>query len=216
MYVHVQPENYQPIPKADGSTPTKWDKLKSIDFLGSLTLVGCVGPILLSFSFMSANDKTIKDQIVWAGLLAGSLSGVAFIVVEKYVAKAPILPLRVLMQKTGGSVAAANLFLSITTFTILYNFPLYFQATRLASSSQAGLHLIPNSAALSLASVMAGLYMKQTGVYYRYNFVNSLLMVVSTAWMITLTPSTPDWVTYIAIVPSGFGISGVLTCTLLA
>ncbi|UZJ51579.1 hypothetical protein CBS101457_000899 [Exobasidium rhododendri] len=216
LYVHVQPANYHPVTKADGTAPTKMDKVKSIDFLGSLTLVSCVGPILLSISFMSANDKTIKDALVWVGLLVGSLSGVVFVLVEKYVAKAPILPLRVVTQRTGGSVAAANLFLSITTFTILYNYPLYFQAVRLTSSSQAGLHLIPNSAALSIASVLAGLYMKQTGLYYRYNFVNSLLMVASTAWMISLMPSTPDWVTYIAIIPSGFGISGVLTCTLLA
>lgn len=216
LYVHKQPPGYKPTPNPDGSLPTAMDKLKSIDFLGCITLVGCVGPILLSLSFMSANDKSIKDPIVWGGILGGALSGVAFVLVEKYVAKSPILPLRVVTQRTGGSVASANLFLSITTFSILYNFPLVFQATRLETSSQAGLHLIPNSVALSLASVLAGLWMRATGVYYKYNFANSLLMVVSTSWMISLTPRTPEWVTYTAIVPSGFGISGVLTCTLLA
>jgi hypothetical protein len=192
------------------------DKLKSIDFLGSLTLIGCVAPILLSLSFMSADDRSITEPIVWGGLVVGVLSGVAFIAVEKYFARAPIMPLRVITQKTGGSSASVNFFLSISTFSLLYNYPLLFQATRLESSSQAGLHLIPNSVALSIASVLAGLWMRQKGVYYRYNFVNSLMMILSNAWIVSLTPRTVEWITYVAIVPGGFGTSGVLTCTLLA
>lgn len=131
-------------------------------------------------------------------------------------ARAPILPIRLLTQRTGASSAMANFFQSITAFSILYNYPLLFQSTRLQSSSQAGLHLIPNSIALSIASVLAGLWMRQTGYYYYYNFFTSLLMIVSTLWMMTITPNTPEWITYIAVVPSGFGISSVLTCTLLA
>ena len=213
FFVHSQPPF---SPAKSGPASSALEKLKSIDYLGCITLVGCVGPILLSLSFMSADDRSISEPIVWGGLLGGSLSGVAFVLVEKYVARSPILPVRLVTQRTGASAAMANLFLSITTFSILYNYPLLFQATRLESSSEAGLHLIPNSAALSVASVAAGLWMRQTGRYYRYNFVNSLLMVVSAVWLTTLTPTTPEWVTYIAIVPSGFGISGVLTCTLLA
>jgi hypothetical protein len=165
---------------------------------------------------MSANDRSFTEPIVYGSLLAGVLSGVAFAVVEKYVATAPILPLRLVTQRNGASVGLANFFLSITTFTVLYNYPLLFQATRLLTSSQAGLHLIPNATALSFGSVIAGLVMRQTGRYYWYNFTCSIFMVLGLAWLSSLTPTTPDWVTYVAVIPSGFAVSSILTCTLLA
>lgn len=90
------------------------------------------------------------------------------------------------------------------------------QAVRLESASKAGLHLIPNSIMLSIGSVMAGLYMRKTGYYHRYNVFSAALIVVSMSWILLLSPKTPEWITYAAVVPTGFGFASVLTCTLLA
>jgi hypothetical protein len=211
FFVHGQPPSQSGRP-----TASTLSKLKTIDFLGCFTLVGCVAPVLLGLSFMSADDRSFTEPVVYASILAGILSGVAFALVEKYVATAPILPLWLVTQRNAASAGLANFFLSVTTFTVLYNYPLLFQATRLMTSSQAGYHMIPNAAALSFGSVLAGLWMRQTGYYYTYNFACSIVMVFGLAWLSLLTPSTPDWVTYIAVIPSGFAVSSILTCTLLA
>lgn len=102
------------------------------------------------------------------------------------------------------------------TYAALYNYPIVFQATRLQSSSLAGLHLVPNSIALSIGSVAAGIYMRRTGRYYRLNGFLAACMVFSGICILFITPNTPEWFTYVAIVPNGFGCAGVLTCTLLA
>lgn len=209
--MHGQPPSLQDKPSA-----STFNKIKTIDALGSITLVGCVAPILLGLSFVSSNDRSFSEPIVWAGLLAGFLSGIAFILVEIYFATAPILPIHLITQRTGASVGLANFFLSITAFTFIYNYPLMFQATRLLSSSQAGLHLIPNSVRLGVGSISAGLWMRQTGYYYSFNLVSSFLLIISLTSCALLSPSTPDWVTYAIAVPNGFGNSTVLTCTLLA
>lgn len=211
VFVHGQP------PALKGkSNASIFSKIKTIDALGSLTLVGCVAPILLGLSFVSSNDRKFSEPIVWANLLAGFLSGMAFILVEVYFATAPILPIKLVTQQTGGSVGFANFFLSITSFTFLYNYPLMLQATRLLSSSQAGLHLIPNSIGLGIGSISAGLWMRQTGYYYSFNLFTSFLLIVSLASCALLSPNSPDWITYAIAVPNGFGSSTVLTCTLLA
>lgn len=41
-------------------------------------------------------------------------------------------------------------------------------------------------------------------------------MVISAIAFLTITRSTPEWFTYAAIFPHGFGVTGVLTSTLLA
>lgn len=209
------------------------DRILQIDALGSLFLVGGVGSTLLALSSMSADDRTFSDPHVWGGLVAGATSTVLFVLVEMYVARKPILPIRLLKQRTGGSVAVNNFMLvssthlksrtrltlsqqSVSSFALLYTYPQYFQAVRLQSASQAGLHLIPNSVALSVSSVLAGLYMRWRGVYWRYNVAHAGLMLLGAVAIACFTDATPEWLTYVAVIPLGFGISGVLTCTLIA
>lgn len=191
-------------------------RFKSIDFLGSLTLVGCVAPVLLSLSFMAAQDVGFREPLVWGNFIAGSLSGVAFVFIETRIARNPILPIHLFTQRTGGNAAMANFFLSVVTHATIYNYPIMFQTTRLQSPSLAGLHLVPNSVALSIGSVFAGIWMRKTGRYYWVNFFHANCMVVSAVMIMCLTPNAPDWLTYVAIIPHGFGCAGVLTCTLLA
>lgn len=89
--------------------PSIFEKLKTIDVIGSLTLVGFVGSILFSLSSMSADDRTIDEPIVWGGLIFGTVSGVLFVFVETKVARSPILPMKLLTSRTGAAVAICNL-----------------------------------------------------------------------------------------------------------
>lgn len=209
---------------------------------------------------MSAEDKPPSSPYVWALGLLGLVSLILFFRFEK-TAIQPVLPLRFLKDRTALSTGLANFFLSMASFAILYNYPLYFQSVRSQKAGQAGLHLIPNSVALSCGSVLAGIWMRQTGEfridsiyrlsnvaltlkddksgtltatrrrfshpfffpclhsegrYYKYNLFNAFLMVISGIGLTLLSDKVPEWMTYVMIAPSGFGISGVLTCTLIA
>lgn len=120
-------------------------KLARIDWLGSLTLVTCVGSLLVSITLKTAEELPWSTPAVWGLLVTSIVSGVGFIVVEQYVSAEPILPLRLLKQRTPASVAVSNFAMSLTAFSALYNVPLYFSAVRLQTASQSGAHLIPNS-----------------------------------------------------------------------
>lgn len=198
------------------STFSTSEKISRIDFAGSFSLVIGISTILLSLSFMSAEDKDPTDPLVWGLGLIGLTSLISFFWFEKRAIQ-PVLPLKLLSDRTTLATGLSNFFLSMTSFAILYNFPLYFQAVKLQKAGEAGLHLIPNSIALSCGSLLAGLWMRQTGRYFKYNLFNSILMVLSGLSLVFfLSPKLPEWLTYLMIAPSGFGISGVLTCTLIA
>ncbi|SJX60740.1 related to VBA1-Vacuolar Basic Amino acid transporter [Sporisorium reilianum f. sp. reilianum] len=193
-----------------------WDKLKSIDFAGAFSLVLGLSSSLIALSLMSANDMPVTNPVVWGGFLLGFGSIGFFFYAEARIARTPILPLRLITQRSGAAVALANFCLSIVSFGTLYHFPLFFQAVKLETPSRAGLHMIPISVALSVGSVLAGVVMRSSGRYYRYNLANSMVITASIACVTLFSRSSSELFTFAAIVPYGFGTAGVLTCTLIA
>lgn len=120
-------------------------KMARIDWLGSLTLVTSVASLLLSVSLKSAEELPWSHPLVWGLFITFIVAGAAFVLVEIYVSPEPIMPMRLLVQRTPLAVALSNFFTSITAYSIIYNIPLYFSAVRLQSASEAGLHLLPQA-----------------------------------------------------------------------
>ena len=70
--------------------------------------------------------------------------------------------------------------------------------------------------ALALGSVAAGAYMRRTGKYYWLTMSMGAAALLSMTVIATFTTKTPQWLLWLAIVPSGFGVSGIITSTLIA
>ncbi len=90
---------------------------------------------------------------------------VLFVIIERYVAREPLMPMSVLFNRTPGFVAIACWFITMSQFGIIFNVPTYFQSVEQTTSSYAGLHLIPNAIIASSCSLGSGLYMARTGRY---------------------------------------------------
>lgn len=92
-----------------------------IDFLGSATLVTTVSCLLVSLTLKTSADQELpwSDLRVWGLLVASAVFGVLFVLVEKYVANEPIMPLRLLTQRTPAFVACSNLLISVLAFSVV-------------------------------------------------------------------------------------------------
>lgn len=191
-------------------------KLRRIDFLGSFSLVSAVACILVPLSLLSGADASPSDPQVWGIFLTGAFSLAAFLYVETSLAAQPILPMKLLADRTGAGVSLSNFGLSVTSFATLYTYPLYFQAVRLESAREAGIHIIPYSVALSTSSVAAGAYMRATGRFKKYTVLMSLFQLFGSLLLFAMNSETPEWLSYFAVVPMGVGGAGVLTTTLIA
>jgi membrane-associated HD superfamily phosphohydrolase len=95
------------------------EKLRRIDFLGSLTLVGGVGCLLLGFSLKSTEEMKWSNPIIIGLLVASIIFGFFFISVEKYWAPYPVMPLRLMTQRTPLAVSISNLLLSMSAFSMV-------------------------------------------------------------------------------------------------
>jgi MFS family permease len=94
------------IPKAP---LTLKQKLRRIDWLGSFTLIICVGSLLLGFSLKGTEELEWRDPWVWGLLLTSFIFLIAFIGVEAKISPEPIMPMSLLLSRTPFAVALTNL-----------------------------------------------------------------------------------------------------------
>ncbi|KZT12978.1 vacuolar amino acid permease [Laetiporus sulphureus 93-53] len=191
-------------------------KIRRIDFFGSLTLVGTVGCLLLGFSLKSTEELPWSDPLIWGLLVASVVWCILFILVETYHSPYPVMPIRLIKQRTPLAVSLACFFGSVAAFSMLYNVPLYFSAVRLNSSTDAGLHLLPHSVSISTGSVFAGWVMRRTGKLYNLTIISGLLTVVATTLVVFWNDKTSAFHLWFDIVPQGLGMASVITTTLIA
>ncbi|RPD61919.1 vacuolar amino acid permease [Lentinus tigrinus ALCF2SS1-7] len=191
-------------------------KLRRIDVLGSFTLVGTVGCLLLGLSLKSTEELPWTHPVVWGLLLASVVFAVLFIWVETRYAPYPVMPMRLIKQRTPLFVSLSNFFGSVAAFSMIYNVPLYFSAVRLNSSTDAGLHLLPHSVAISTGSVFAGWVMRRTGRLYNLTLFSCLLTVLAATLVAMWNESSAAFHLWLDVAPQGFGMASVITTTLIA
>ncbi|KAJ3566016.1 hypothetical protein NP233_g7272 [Leucocoprinus birnbaumii] len=114
------------------------EKLQRVDVMGSITLVVAVGFLLLGFSLKTTEEMPWSHPLITSLLGFSVIFGIGFVYVEKHWAPYPVMPLRMMTQRTPLAVAISNLLTSMTAFSMLYNIPLYFSAVRLEPAAKAG------------------------------------------------------------------------------
>jgi hypothetical protein len=139
-------------------------KLSQVDFLGTgILAAGIVALIGLLDQGGKAFPWTSWLTYVIGG--SGLLLLVAFVLVEAYVATEPIFNLRILRRPN----VAVSYLLSTLQITaqlgMLFSVPLYFQVTQKASTTAAGVHLVPAVVGNTLGGLFAGWFIRKTGSY---------------------------------------------------
>lgn len=190
-------------------------RIKRVDFLGALTLVSSLVLLLLGLN-SGGNIVPWTHPLVLAALPLSFASLLFFVYIEDRVAREPIIPVRLLLDRTVACACLANWFMTMAVFGLLYYGPVYFQVRGL-SATAAGARLIPSSIGASIGSVGTGIVMRATGKYYVLNLVISIIAITAFALVAgTFDRYTPDWPPFIYFFLNGIGYGGMLTTTLLA
>ncbi|KAF4620026.1 hypothetical protein D9613_005492 [Agrocybe pediades] len=164
------------------------DKLRRIDYLGSLTLVGAVGCLLLGFSLKTTEEMGWSDPIIVVLLALSVIFSFSFVMVEKHWAPFPVMPLRLITKRTPLAVSLSNLFMSMSAFSMLYNAPL-----------------------LSIPRIM-----RRTGKLYTLTLVSALLSIYAMVSASLWSESSSQFHLWVDLIPQGFGMASFITSTLIA
>ncbi|KAI9759581.1 MAG: 2-hexaprenyl-6-methoxy-1,4-benzoquinone methyltransferase [Chaenotheca gracillima] len=193
---------------------TNKPRLKRVDFLGVLFLILSLVLLLLGLN-SGGNIVPWTHPLVLTSLPLSAVSLLIFIYVEEKVASEPIIPVRLLLNRTVAAACLTNWFTPMAVFSYYFYMPIYFQVQGY-STTQAGIRVIPQSIGAAIGSLGAGLIMRATGKYYVLNIFSQFLSVGSYALICTLTLSTPSWPPFVYLFLNGLGYGCMLTITLLA
>jgi hypothetical protein len=163
------------------------EKLKRVDVFGAITLVGGIALFILGAS-LGGNEYPWSAPIVYLSLIGSLVLIITFVLVEKFVARQPVMPLGVLFTRTPGFVSLTNWFISMSQFGILYNVPAYMIAVEQKSSGHSGAYLIPNAVLASTASLLCGFYIARTGKYRTLLISLAVLAILGPLAMIVRRP----------------------------
>ena len=192
---------------------TKKSAWRRIDFMGAATLISALLLLLLGVN-SGGNVVPWTHPLVITSLALSAVFLGLFIYVESTYAEEPVIPVRLLLDRTVLSSCFTNWFTTMSVFSLVFYGPIYFQVQGL-SPTQAGIRLIPQSLG-AVGSISTGLVMRWTGRYYYLTVTVLSIFVASMGIVSTFTLETPAWEPFIVFFFSGIGYSGMLTVTLLA
>ncbi|MCS3781616.1 MDR family MFS transporter [Tsukamurella ocularis] len=194
--------------------PTTRNNQASIDWLGATLLTAGVSVLLIWVSFAGKNyDWLSTSTAVYL------VSGLALLVATVYVesrAKEPVIPLKIITEKTTGLAIIASIAVGVGMFGAMSFLGLYFQNSRGYSPTMAGVLTIPMVLGMLISSVASGQLITRTGQWKRYVVGGAVILVIGFALLSTIDHLTPIWQVQAYIAVMGFGIGALMQNLVLA
>ena len=198
------------IPVKDSDTA----RIKRVDFLGAITLVLTLVTLLLGLN-TGGNQVPWTHPLVLGSLIMAGIFLALFIYVEAKVATEPVIPVRLLLDRTVAAACLTNWFTTMAVFGLLFYLPVFFQVQGL-SATAAGARLIPQAVGTSIGSLGSGIIMRASGRYKVLNHVTMGLQVLSAGLICTLGLYTPVGLPFLYFFLGGASYGSMLTITLVA
>ncbi|KAJ6482759.1 iron permease [Mycena sanguinolenta] len=154
-----------------------WNKLILVDWLGNCLLIA--GTISSNISLTWAGVRYAwTDVRVLVPLIAGIALMVAFVIYEKNIRAVPTIHWEVVTNRTALASLIATFFNGVTSISIIYFLPVFFQAVFLASPLESAIYSLPSALLISPFSFLNGIVVLKTKRYLPGNYVGWALIVV--------------------------------------
>ncbi|KAI0198995.1 major facilitator superfamily domain-containing protein [Astrocystis sublimbata] len=188
-------------------------RLRRIDFTGVFSLVTFLVSLLLG---LNAGGNIVPwTHPLPLTILPLSLVALVFFVVWESRVSQPIIPVRLLANRTVFAACLTNLLCCMVQFQALFYIPLYLQ-TFGVSSAQAGLVLVFAPLGVCICSVGSGFIMQKTGRYVGLGIIAVSLQLIASIVLSSLNHHSPMWSMRVVFFLLGSGQGAMLTTTLLA
>ncbi|KAH7313054.1 MFS multidrug transporter-like protein [Rhexocercosporidium sp. MPI-PUGE-AT-0058] len=189
--------------------------IKRIDWVGSMLMISGAVLFLLGLQ-MAGIDHPWDSAIILSFLIIGTALAILFFLWEWRFAQYPLMPLRVLNNRTSISALGVCCFHSMCLIGGAYFLPLYLQGVLGASPLKSGVYLLPFTLSLSISNICTGLLIRRTGKYLLFMRLGTCIMTLGFGLFISL-PQDYHWAKIIIFqIIAGTGIGPNFQCPLLA
>ncbi len=185
-----------------------------IDYLGAV-LISIAASLPLLWVTFAGNDFAWVSWQTAAYLVGTALAAALAVVVELKVPE-PLVPLRVLRNRTAALVIIASAAVGIAMFGGTTFLGQYFQVARGYSPTHAGLLTIPLMAGLLVSSTGAGQIISRTGRWKKFLVGGGICLVLGLVGLGTLDHTTPLWQVGLYMAVMGIGLGAMMQNLVLA
>jgi hypothetical protein len=196
-----------PGPRHINSSQSPLAKLKRIDFRGAFLLTTTVLSICLIFDL---GGSRIPWTSHWIMLLIGTAlaCSVSYVISARNTPE-PIFPIQLATQPVVFKHYFLILFQAIAFNALMVHVPVYFQVTALASTSEAGMFLVPAFLGNTLGGLFAGAFIRRSKRFKLLNLgaLASGLLSMTSLWIFWNGRSSP-WLSLLTF-PFGFGMGAL-------
>ncbi|KAJ2093102.1 hypothetical protein GGI16_005832 [Coemansia sp. S142-1] len=200
----------------DPMTPSVWARLRQIDYLGMVLLVGGLLGILLGMTLPSTTGQPWRSPHVLICLIGGSVVLAIFLLVEWRVAKDPIVPLRLFGVRNVAAMMAASFFMGACLFMPIYYVPVYYNVVENTSSTIAGIYLLPFVIGITITSISSGLLVMKYGVYRPFMWGGTAVCAVGLGLLSLLDQESGLAARIGYLLIAGLGIGSFIQLSLIA
>ncbi|KAH7033705.1 major facilitator superfamily domain-containing protein [Microdochium trichocladiopsis] len=202
------------------TTPNKSDhkntkSLARIDFLGALLLACSILALLIPLE-LGGQKLPWTHPLIFGLFGLGIVLMLAFVCAEQYLAKEPILPLRLFRNRDVTMTYVMYCGQCAAQVGMMFSVPMYFQITQDASATEAGAHLFPAVVGNTIGGIITGLWIKKTGHYKGLLLVGAAASFVSYTLLLWRWHGHTNWWESLYIVPGGFGTGVSLSAGFIA
>jgi Na+/melibiose symporter-like transporter len=145
-----------------GPAGTIKEKLKRVDYVGTLLVLSFATLFLLAMNFGGQTFPWNSPAVIVPLVLTFVLIAVLCLVESRY-AKEPIMPPRIFKNRSIIAIMVTNFWFGCAFFSIVYYQPVYFQVVRGDSATESGLRLIPMQLIICFLSTSSGWLISRFG-----------------------------------------------------
>ncbi|WP_332248894.1 MULTISPECIES: MDR family MFS transporter [Nocardioides] len=187
----------------------------TIDYLGATLLMGGVSLVLVWVS-LAGSQFTWTSATSLVLVAAGLAVIVGAVLVEAYVAKDPVIPLRLFKDRTTTLATAASVLIGVAMFGATVYLSQYFQLARGMSPTRAGLMSICMVGGLLVSSIISGRLITKTGKWKKFLIGGMVFVIVGLALLATIDDTTNLALVGVFMAVLGLGLGATMQNTVLA
>ncbi|TCD64696.1 hypothetical protein EIP91_003770 [Steccherinum ochraceum] len=181
-------------------------KLRRVDWFGNFIVIAGATLSMTGLTFAGVRFPWDSAQVL-APLVIGLALIVAFILYEARIPLEPTIPWGVLSNWTAISGYIGTFTHGLTSISVIYYLPIYFQAVRGDSPIIAGINMFPTALIIAPFAVLSGVSIAVLKKYIPANIAGWILIIVGFGIMSLLKAdsTTGKWVGYQLVAAAGFG-----------
>ncbi|EOD66223.1 MFS transporter [Amycolatopsis vancoresmycina] len=185
-----------------------------IDWWGALTMIVAVVPFLIVAE--QGQKWGWGDQKAILCYVVGGVGVIAFIVVERLMKDAALIPLRLFKNSTFTVAIIGGVIVGVAMFGAITMIPQFMQVVQGYTPTESGLLMLPLMAGIMLSSIVSGRLTGKTGRYKIFPIIGTILIAGGAFFFAQVKYDSALWHPLVAAAIIGLGLGQCMQTLIIA